>query len=93
MFISDPPYLIVPPQNMTVTEGSDVNFTITTNRTEPLTVSWNASSRFVQTANGRRIFLRKVNRTNEGRVVVTVKNGDECPRAQAEAYLIVDCKY
>lgn len=78
---------------MTVTEGSNVDFTITINGTEPLTVSWNTSGKFVEDVNGRRIYLQKVNRTDEGRVVVTVKNGDECPRAKAEGYLIVDCKY
>ncbi|XP_031565588.1 hemicentin-1-like, partial [Actinia tenebrosa] len=90
--VKDPPVIIVPPQNMTVTEGSDVNFTITINGTEPLAVYWNTSGQFVEALNGRVIYLQKVNRTDEGRVVVTVKNGNECPRAEADAYLTVDYK-
>jgi hypothetical protein len=72
--VGDPPMITRQPQSQTVTEGSDVTFTVEATGTPPLTYRWRRNSVFLPGATNSTLTLFSVTSSNAGNYSVIVAN-------------------
>jgi endonuclease/exonuclease/phosphatase family metal-dependent hydrolase len=71
---SVPPAILVPPQSLTVVEGSNVTFTVTASGTPPLSYQWQRNSTNLADATASALSLPAVTTNQSGSYSVTVTN-------------------